>query len=151
MNAEGTRRYLLGLPRVVEKAQFGGVIFCVGDLAVGGKMFAMVNPDAGDGLPVSFATGQERMAELLELDGMRPAPYLARAFWVAAERWDALREREWEAELNAAHALTLMKLTARTRTLLELPRAELKRVVAERVRVLAERKAAARARSSHTP
>ena len=142
MNAERARRYLLGLPHVVEKAQFGGIIFYVGDLAIGGKMFTMINPNAGAGMPVSLLACAERMPELLELDGMLPAPYLARVFWVAAERWDVLRDRQWEAELQAAHALTLAKLPPCTRKLLDLPRAELKRVVAERVKVLAERNAA---------
>lgn len=141
MNAERMRRYVLGLPHVVEKAQFGGIIFCVGDLAIGGKMFAMINPDAGTGAPISYPAGAERMPDLLEQDGIVPAKYLARVFWVSVERWDVFRDREWEAEVAAAHALTLQKLSPKTIRLLALPRAELKRVVAERVKVLAERKA----------
>ena len=66
---------------------------------------------------------------------------MARVHWVAAERWDVFRNAEWEAELRAAYALTLAKLAPKTRRLLELPKAELKRAVAERKRVLAAREA----------
>ena len=150
MHAERIRRYMLTLPHVVEKAQFGGIIFCVADLAIGGKMFAMVNPDAGTDTPVSYLAGAERMPDLLEQAGLLPARYLARVFWVSAERWDVFRDREWEAELAAAHTLTLAKLPARLHRLLALPAPELKRVVAERVKLLAERKASKASRPAAT-
>lgn len=142
MNADRMRTYLLTLPHVVETAQFGGILFWVGDKAIGGKMMAMMNPEHGQGKPISFPAGPERFHEFLELDGLVPAPYLARAHWVAADRWDALRDREWEVELLAAHAITLNKLPPKTRATLTLPRAEQKCVVAARRKVLAEREAA---------
>jgi predicted DNA-binding protein (MmcQ/YjbR family) len=138
MNAESMREFLLGLPHVVETEQWGGILFWVGDKAVGGKMFAMVNLEAGE-LPISYTAGQERMAELLELEGIVPAPYLAKAFWVAAERWDVFRKSEWESELRAAHANKFEGLPAKTKAVLALPAAELKKVVAQRKRVLAEK------------
>ncbi len=143
MNAERAREFLLSLPYVVEKEQWGGLLFWVGDQVIGGKTFAMVNLEASGGLPASFMAGQERFAELCELEGMRPAPYSARVFWVAAERWDALRNSEWEQELRASHGLVLAKLPAKTRAVLELPTRELKKAIAERRKVLAAKEAAA--------
>src|SRR5439155_17569398 len=44
-------------------------------------------------LPIfSYAAGRERYDELLEIEGVIPAPYMARIFWVAVERWDVRSE-----------------------------------------------------------
>ncbi len=134
MTAERARAMLLGLPHVVETMQWGAnLVFWVGDKTIGGKMFVLCDLD-GHGPVVSFAAGPERYAELLERDGLIPAPYLARAYWVAAERWEALRDLEWEELFAAAHALTLAKLTKRTRAVLQLPAGERRRLVAQRRR-----------------
>lgn len=83
-------------------------------------MFALVNlsaggPPAGGHGVISFAAGPERFAELVEVEGLKPAPYFARAHWVAADRWTVLRLPEWQAELRNAHAVIFAKLTKRTR------------------------------------
>ncbi len=142
MNAERIRALLLSLPNVVETSQWDGLVFWVGDKAIGGKMFVLMNPEfdsSGHHALLSFPAGPERFHELCELDGIRPAPYLARIFWVAAEHWGVFRDREWEAELRAGHALTMAKLTPRTRVLLALPQAEQKKLIAERRKLLAAR------------
>ena len=131
MNVERARALLLGLPHVVETEQWGGVVFWVGDKAIGGKMFAMIPLDGEMGRVVSYAAGAERFAELVEQEGLSPAPYLARAFWVAVENWGVHRDSVWEAEFRAAQALTLAKLPGKVRKMLELPARELKKVVAE--------------------
>jgi len=136
MNAERVREFLLGLPHVLETPQWGGIVFWVGDKAIGGKMFVMLNPDAGEGLPISFPAGQERFNELLELEGLLPAPYMARIFWVAAERWDVFRDREWQEQLTAAHEITYAKLPPKTKSILAMTKAEQKKIVAERRKVL---------------
>ncbi len=69
---------------VEETLQWGNnLVFWVGDKAIGGKMFALLNLDADSNGVLSFAAGPEGAAELLEIDGIFPAPYLARAHWVA--------------------------------------------------------------------
>jgi predicted DNA-binding protein (MmcQ/YjbR family) len=110
----------------------------VGDKAIGGKMFALVNLD-GDGkhAPIAYAAGQERFSELVEIEGVTPAPYFARIFWVAVQRWEVFRDAEWELELRAAHEITLAKLPPNTRTVLALPVKEQKRMVAERKKLVA--------------
>jgi len=130
MNVERAREFLLSLPHVVETEQWGGLVFWVGDKAIGGKMFVMMNFDQAGGNPIAYAAGQERFHELCEREGMIPAPYFARIFWVAAQSWGALRDREWEEELRAAHAITLEKLPAKVRAALQLPAKELKQAIA---------------------
>ena len=129
MNAERTRDFLLSLPHVVETEQWGGPVFWVGDKLIGGRMFVMLNLEQGQ-LPISYAAGRERYHELLEVEGIIPAPYLARAFWVGVDRWELHRTAEWESELTAAHTLVYAKLPPKTLKVLALPRAEQKKLIA---------------------
>ena len=101
MNAESMRELLLSMPHVVEAEQWGGLLFWIGDKAIGGKTFVHMNLEASQGHPAMFPAGPERFAELCERDGVIPAPYLARGHWVAVERWGALRDAEWREELTA--------------------------------------------------
>jgi predicted DNA-binding protein (MmcQ/YjbR family) len=148
MDVERLRAYILTLPHVVETMQWGAnLVFWVGDKAIGGKMFALINLDdpadpdrAGPDRNLSYAAGPDRYSELIEIEGLVPAPYMARIYWVAAERWDVFRDPEWQCELHAAHALTLAKLPPRTRKVLALPAAEQKVLIAQRRLITQRRK-----------
>ena len=130
------RAMLLKLPHVAETMQWGAnLVFWVGDKSIGGKMFAVVDLDGKGGPVISYAAGPERFAELVEREGIIPAPYLARAHWVAVERWDVFRSSKWQSELEAAHALITAKLPKRTRDVLAMPDA--KKLIAERKKKLA--------------
>ena len=118
MDAEQARRFLLGLAHVSETRQWGdNLVFWVGDKNQGGKMFCLLDLGANDGLGkhsvAAFAATPERFAELIEQEGMKPAPYLARAFWVAAEQWNALRHSEWKQAFTEAHARVRSRLPRR--------------------------------------
>ncbi|MDE1177085.1 MAG: MmcQ/YjbR family DNA-binding protein [Edaphobacter sp.] len=144
MDAERLRAILLQLPHVTETMQWGAnLVFWVGDKAIGGKMFALVDLDGEGGPVISYAAGPERFAEQVELEGVIPAPYLARAHWIAIERWDVFRAREWQQELTAAHSIVFAKLPKRVLQTLSLPLKEQKRLIAQQ-RLLASSKPAAR-------
>ena len=129
MDNERIRAICMGLPHVAETLNWGHyLVYWAGDREVGGKMFALADLDGSGAGVLSFHCGAERYHELLENDGIVPAPHLARAHWVMLERWDALRPREIEEELRRAHALTLEKLPKRTRAILESPGEEKKLV-----------------------
>src|SRR5271163_3339857 len=104
MDAERAREFLRKLSLVEETMQWGeNLVFWVGDKAVGGKMFALVNLDADSHRRVmSLSVGPERFHELLEYDGVIPAPYMARIYWVALEHWNAIPGKELEGLLRAA-------------------------------------------------
>ena len=139
MDSESTRAFLLGLPFVEETLQWGNnLVFWVGNKAIGGKMFALLNLDADSNGVLSFAAGPEGSAELLEIDGIIPAPYLARAHWVAMERWNALRKADLETRLRAARDIVEAKLTKRTRDVLALPAGERKKLIMARQKELAK-------------
>jgi predicted DNA-binding protein (MmcQ/YjbR family) len=140
MDAETARAFLLKLPHVAETHQWGdNLVFWVGDKAIGGKMFCLVNLDGGAHGVISYSAGPERYAELLEREGLVPAPYMARIHWVAAERWSAWRNAEWEHELRAAHAITLAKLPQRVRDLLAMPAAAREKLIRERRKLLQQK------------
>ncbi len=145
MDNERIRVFCLGLPHVVETVSWGHhLVFWVGGREVGGKMFAMTDLDGTGTGVVWFHCGAERFHELLETEGIIPAPYLAKAHWVTVERWDVLRAREFEEELRRAHALVYEKLPKRTKTVLALPEKERAKVIRERKKALAERAKSAR-------
>src|ERR1039458_10878331 len=91
MDAESLRAFLLSLPDVCETMQWGdNLVYWVGDKKIGGKMFALCSLEPDHGAVLSFAAGPERFAELVEVEGGFPAPYMARAPWGAAGGWDTL-------------------------------------------------------------
>jgi predicted DNA-binding protein (MmcQ/YjbR family) len=142
MDAERVREYLLRLPHVVETMQWGAnLVFWVGDKAIGGKMFAVLNLDEDQKAVVSFAAGPERYAELLETDGVFPAPYLARAHWVSIRHWGVLRSSELEEQLKLAHSLIHDKLPKKTRAVLAMPAAAQRKLLKDRRKLLATRAA----------
>jgi predicted DNA-binding protein (MmcQ/YjbR family) len=143
MDAERVREYLLRLPHVVETMQWGAnLVFWVGDKAIGGKMFALLNLDDDHKAVLSFAAGPERYAELLETEGVFPAPYLARAHWVAIRHWSVLRSSELEEQLKLGHTLIYGKLPKRTRDVLAMPVSAQRKLLTDRKKLLAKRSAA---------
>jgi len=131
MHVESARELLLSLPHVVETQQWGdNLVFWVGDKAIGGKMFCMLNLGGDSQGVVSFASTPDSFAELVEQDGLLPAPYFARIYWVAAERWTALRDDEWREVLQIAHARVLSKHTPKLHRILAMTKTEQKKLVA---------------------
>jgi len=106
MNIEWVRKYCLSLPSVTEQVQWEiDLVF-----KVGGKMFAVM-PMEPARVWLSFKCGPEEFAELVERPGIIPAPYLARAMWVAMEEESALPRQEVERLLRQARELVFEKLT----------------------------------------
>ena len=143
MDNERVRALCMALPHVTETVNWGHhLVYWAGDRDIGGKMFAMTDLDGTGTGVLWFHAGPERFHELLETDGVIPAPYMARAYWVTIERWDALRPREYEDELRRAHGLIYAKLPKRTQGILNLPDKERAKAVRERKKLLKEREKA---------
>ena len=107
MNIEKFRKHCLSMPGATETVQWGNDLV----FKVGGRMFAVAALDAGASHRVSFKCSDEGFAELQEIDGAVPAPYLARAKWIALERFDAVSDREIQDRVAQAYALVFAKLT----------------------------------------
>lgn len=113
MTLDRFRRLCLAQPGATEQIQWGvDAVF-----KVGGKMFAVACTDHAhypDAPVCSFKCDAEGFADLVERDGAVPAPYLARAQWVALQRWDALTDREVDAAVVQAYELIRAKLPRKT-------------------------------------
>ena len=145
MDNERIREFCMDLPHAAETLNWGHhLVYWVGEREIGGKMFAMTDLD-GTGFGVLwFHCGAERFHELMENEGISGSPHLAKAHWVAVERWDSLRPREFEEELRRAHALIYEKLTKRTRAVLALPEKERAKLIRARKKLLAAREKASK-------
>ena len=115
MDQESVRKFCLYLPHVDEKVQWENDLL----FRIGGKMFAVVALEPSHGVLMSFKCTPEKFAELVEQDGIIPAPYVARYHWVGFERFDALPDREVKELLTKAYELVRDKLPKRIKDGLE--------------------------------
>ena len=105
MTLEKLRALCLSFPGGTEQIQWGyDLVF-----KVGGKMFC-VTPTEPAPVMLSFKCDDEAFAELVEREGVIPAPYLARAKWVALERFDAIADRELVPLITRAYEVVRDKL-----------------------------------------
>jgi predicted DNA-binding protein (MmcQ/YjbR family) len=109
IDVDWLRKTCLPLPGVTEQIQWGYDLV----VKVGGKMFA-VAPLEPAPVCLSFKCSDESFAELTERPQIIPAPYLARAKWVALESPDAITRGELSDLLRASYELVFAKLPKRT-------------------------------------
>jgi predicted DNA-binding protein (MmcQ/YjbR family) len=107
MKATDLEKFLLKLPGATLSIQWGNDrVF-----KVGGKMFAVTGPQEDKTSGLSFKASDESFRILTELDGIKPAPYLARAMWVYLDKPTRLPAKELKAYLTRAHAIVASGLT----------------------------------------
>lgn len=117
MDAEWLRKVCLSFPGVTEQIQWGyDLVF-----KVGGKMFAVTALEPSR-VWLSFKASPEKLAELTERQSIIPAPYLARAQWVALQTRDAVAQQELAELLRESYEMIVAKLPKRTRETLANPR-----------------------------
>ena len=113
MNIDRLRKLCLTFPGATEQIQWGADLV----FKVGGKMFCVACTEVAPNV-VSFKCDDETFAELCERDGIIPAPYMARAKWVALEQWDTLADRELTPFIEQAYSLVRQKLPKKTQAAL---------------------------------
>jgi predicted DNA-binding protein (MmcQ/YjbR family) len=124
------RELCLAFPHATEQVTWGADL----TFRISGKIFAVTVLEPAK-VWLSFKCSAENFAELSERSGIIPAPYMARAQWVALETKDALAKHELASLLRESYELVLAKLPKKTReALLRSPRARGKRKVATRKR-----------------
>lgn len=116
MHAEWVRQFCLALPQTTEEMQWGDHLL----FKVGGKMYVITSLEPGKGNFLSLKADPEEFAELTERPGVVPAPYLARAKWVALEEEDSLPRAEICRLLRRSYELVAAKLPKKLRTQLSL-------------------------------
>jgi predicted DNA-binding protein (MmcQ/YjbR family) len=112
MDIESVRAYCLSLPHVTEGVQWDNDLL----FRVGGKMFAVVCLDAASLNRLSFKCTPEKFEELVEREGIVPAPYMARNKWVALREFDALDDGETKALIAESYQMVFSKLPKRVRS-----------------------------------
>ena len=120
MDVDWLRKTCLALPDATEQIQWGNDLL----FKVHGKMFA-ITPLEPAAVCLSFKCSEEAFAELTERPHIVPAPYLARAKWVALERHDAIAADELAELLRASYALVGARLPKKFRQAAQTPRRRL--------------------------
>jgi predicted DNA-binding protein (MmcQ/YjbR family) len=110
MDLDQLRKLCLSFPGATEQIQWGDDLL----FKVGGKMFAVTRLEPAK-VWLSLKASPETFAELTERPGVIPAPYLARAKWIALESRDALPAAEIAQLLRESYELVLAKLPRKMR------------------------------------
>jgi len=110
MNVDWLREVCLSFPGATEQIQWGNDLL----FKVGGKMFA-ITPLEPASVFLSFKTSPETFVELTERVDIIPAPYLARAQWVALQTKDALPAEELARLLRESYDMVFAKLPRKVR------------------------------------
>ena len=108
MDVEWLRKTCLAFPHTTEQIQWGNDLV----FKVAGKMFA-VAPLEPAPLCLSFKCSDESFAELTERPKIIPAPYMARAKWIALEGSDGISRAELLELLRTSYDLVFARLPKR--------------------------------------
>jgi predicted DNA-binding protein (MmcQ/YjbR family) len=127
MDIDWIRNLCLSFPQTTEQIQWGDDLV----FKVAGKIHAIMvlNPAK---IWLCFKVSPEKFAELTERPGIIPAPYLARAKWVALETKDALSSDEFAVLLRESYDMVVAKLPKKTREALTSGKAPARRKSAKK-------------------
>ena len=110
MNIDQLRKICLSFPGVTEQIQWADDLL----FKVAGKMFAIAPLEPARAW-LTLKADPEEFAELTERPGIIPAPYLARAKWIAIETPEILPMPEIAALLRKSYDLVVEKLPRASR------------------------------------
>ncbi len=99
MNIESLRTFCLSLPGVTEDVKWDyDLCFCIE-----GKIFCITSADADDG--ASFKVRDEEFREMVDREGIIPAPYMRRAKWVYVLDFLWMSDTEWQHFIRQSYEL----------------------------------------------
>jgi predicted DNA-binding protein (MmcQ/YjbR family) len=99
------RKLCLSFPDVAENLQWGETL-C---FKVRGKLFATVHLSEGRFAPVVLKSAPEKFHELVEIEGISPAPYVGRYKWVMVANSNVLPLEELKALIRQSYDLVAAK------------------------------------------
>ena len=103
MNPETIRDFCLEFPQAAEKLQWGDEL-C---FKIREKIFVVLGLDNPR---LCFKCSPEIFAELIEREGVRPAPYVGRYKWVMLDRLDAVPWIELQELIRQSYAMVAAKV-----------------------------------------
>jgi predicted DNA-binding protein (MmcQ/YjbR family) len=143
MNIDQLREICLSFAGATEQIQWGDdLVFKVAE-----KMFAVTPLVPGHNW-LALKASPESFAELTERPGIVPAPYLARAKWVAIETPSVLDAAELATLLRTSYDLVVAKLPSRTQENLALAKPAKRKKLVARSKVGKHKRAVARKRKA---
>jgi len=107
------RTYCLSLPGTEEDIKWGTNL-C---MLVAEKMFCVIELEAPH--EITFKVPDNQFDEMLAMNDISPAPYLARAKWVMAANPNVFDRKTWEHYLLQSYQLIRSKLPAKIRNAMD--------------------------------
>lgn len=105
------RDFCLSLPHTTEDVQWEHDLL----FRIAGKIYCVANLEPGlSPTKLAFKCTPETFAELVELEGIIPAPYMARNHWVAMTDLNALRQDEIKEFVRRSYFLVRERLPKKT-------------------------------------
>ncbi len=105
MDIDSVRDICKGLPAVMESVKWGNdLCFMVGD-----KMFCVILLETP--IKISIKVNNIEFDEMMELEGIKSAPYAARHKWVLIENTDIFDNKKWEFYITQSYTLVKEKLS----------------------------------------
>jgi predicted DNA-binding protein (MmcQ/YjbR family) len=107
------RSFCLSLPHTTEDVQWEHDLL----FRIAGKIYCVANLEPGLGPSlIAFKCTPETFAELVEVEGIIPAPYMARNHWVSITDMNALRQDEIKEFVRGSYLLVRERLSKKTQT-----------------------------------
>jgi predicted DNA-binding protein (MmcQ/YjbR family) len=103
------REFCRALPHTTEDVQWGALLF-----RIARKIYCTVPLEPESPIQITFKCTPEKFAELVETEGIIPAPYGAKNHWVAMTNSRALRQAEVKELIRSSYQMILEKLPKRT-------------------------------------
>ena len=105
------RSFCLSLPHTTEDVQWEHDLL----FRIAGKIYCIANLEPGlVPTKLAFKCTAETFAELVEVEGIIPAPYMARNHWVAITDLNALRQDEIKNFVRVSYSLVRERLPKKT-------------------------------------
>jgi predicted DNA-binding protein (MmcQ/YjbR family) len=114
MDTDWIREYCLSLKGAPEEVQWETSLL----YKIGGKIFAITSMLQTAQNMLSLKADPGKFDELLEIEGILPAPYLARNKWIAIQRSVRLKPAEIKELIKTSYSLVLSKLPAKQKNFL---------------------------------
>jgi predicted DNA-binding protein (MmcQ/YjbR family) len=99
------REFCLSLPHTTEDIQWECLLF-----RIARKIYCTVPLEPHSVTKLGFKCTPQEFTELVEVEGIIPAPYMARNHWVALVDMNALRRDELKERIRNSYTLVLQKL-----------------------------------------
>ena len=108
MNIDSIRQYCLSFPGATENLQWGDDL-C---FKVAAKLFTVLSLHS---VPpkLCFKCTPEKFAELCEIEGIGPAPYVGRYKWILLENSNVVSSNELDALIRRSYGLVVAKAPKR--------------------------------------